>query len=130
MKVVNDFPPNIQQIALEFPIEAFRPVFTYGDTLYNPTGGEISDDLMAHEEEHEKQQARIGIDNWWNLYLKNRAFRLTQELEAYRTQTKLLKTKYNRAYWKPRVQEMARNLSSPLYGNIIKFKDAKELING
>lgn len=129
MKIVNDFPPNIAAIAKKFPIHGFNPVFTYGDTLYNPSGGPISDDLMAHEQTHERQQQAIGVEQWWAMYLEDETFRLTQETEAYRAQYKAVQDK-PRNWRRLFLQAIARDLSSKLYGSIINTKQAKELIHG
>lgn len=130
MKIVKDFPPNIREITKVFKLDAFNPVFTYGDTLYNPLGDPISQDLMIHEETHEKQQEAFGKDQWWAMYLENKNFRLTQEVEAYRNQYQFLKTVLNRKGRMGALVTLAENLSSALYGNIINKKEAKELING
>ena len=79
MKIIRDYPPNIEAIRAEFELNP-RVVFTYGETIYNPGGGKITDDLMVHEETHAKQQ---GDDPgaWWDRYLVDVDFRLNQEVE-------------------------------------------------
>lgn len=129
MEVRNEFPPNISDLVEKFPIGAFKPVFTYGDVLYNPTGGEISADLMRHEETHREQQKQLGVDVWWGLYLKDESFRLSQEAEAYQEQARFIKENYTRRYSRLLIPELVRNLSSKLYGNIINKQQAKELLN-
>ena len=128
MKVKNEFPPNIDEIRMVFDLEGFNPVFTYGDTLYNPTGLPVSEDLMKHEEIHEKQQKLIGVKEWWRMYLTDEKFRLSQEAEAYREQYQFIKEKMNRKARLPILKELTNNLSSKLYGNLINFNQAKELI--
>lgn len=51
MKIVIEFPPNINELKanLEVPPGA---LFTYGDTLYNPTNVYVDTYLMTHEETH------------------------------------------------------------------------------
>lgn len=112
----------------KFDLHGFNPVFTYGDILYNPTGGEISDDLMAHEETHAKQQSVYGVQDWWTRYLKDDTFRMTQELEAYRAQYKHAQI-YPRQVRRQLLDTISSNLSSRLYGKIVKKKEAKELIS-
>lgn len=129
MKIINQFPPNINQIVAKFDLTGFNPVFAYGDTLYNPSGLPISQDLMIHEETHERQQEAYGRDQWWAMYLENGKFRLTQEVEAYREQYKFIKTVLNRKGRIGALNVFAENLSSALYGNIINKKEAKELID-
>ena len=106
-------------------------VFTYGDTIYNPSGGELSRDVVVHESVHEQQQLmlkrwwRSGARAWWNLYIKDPEFRLAQELQAYQTQYFfLLQGGMNRDRLAKRISDMAYSLSSPMYGNIISYADA------
>ncbi len=133
MKVVQGLPPNYDEISRTFHFDQlpaiFKPVFAYGDTLYNPTGEEVSDDLMAHEETHEEQQKILGAEQWWELYLTDEAFRLTQEVEAYRAQYISVQDK-SRDFRRLFLQRLAKDLSSKLYGSIINTKQAKELIHG
>lgn len=128
MEIKQEFPPNISEIVKTFDIHGLNPVFTYGDVLYNPTGGEISDDLMTHEETHAKQQRDFGKEDWWTRYLIDPTFRMMQEVEAYREQYKHIERTCNRAERRWYLEEFAKNLSSRLYGNIIKKKQAQELI--
>lgn len=128
MKVVKAFPPNIDKILRKFKITD-HTVFAYGDTLYNPIGKEISQDLMVHEETHERQQQAYGVEAWWQMYIDNKNFRLTQETEAYRNQFQFLKTVLNRLGRKIALDRLATQLSSELYGNIINKKEAKGLID-
>lgn len=129
MEIVKELPPNIREIVKVFDLDGLQPVFAYGDKLYNPGGHDISDDLMVHEETHQKQQAKIGVEQWWAMYLENPTFRLSQEVEAYREQYKFIKEKYVRQVRRHMLQQMAKNLSSKLYGNIISKKDAEDLIS-
>lgn len=127
MQIKKEFPPNFNEIAKALDISDVSPVFAYGDTLYNPTGGPISEDLMKHEQVHEQQQQALGVENWWSLYLEKPTFRLEQELQAYREQYKAIQT-MPRAARRYKTREMARNLSGKMYGNIINFEEALELI--
>lgn len=128
MKIVQGFPPNIRKINKVFKLSGFNPIFTYGDTIYNPLGDPISQDLMIHEETHGRQQQAYGPEQWWEMYLENATFRLTQEVEAYGEQYKFLKSVLNRKGRKGILQVLAGNLSSAMYGNIINKKEAEELI--
>ena len=125
MKVSDQLPPNYSDIASTFQLSGFNAVFTYGDTLYNPTGLEVSEDLMAHEEVHAKQQT--NPEEWWSRYLVDPEFRLSQELEAYKAQYKWFsdKPRPERRWF---LREFAKNLSSKLYGGIINKAQAEELI--
>ena len=129
MKVVNKFPPNYEAICARFNIRGRRDVvFTYGDTLYAPNGGNIPGDLMAHEETHSYQQQEYGVEEWWERYLDDSEFRLNQELEAYRVQYQWCLQHMGRQERRAALKFYADSLSGPIYGRLISFDRAKELI--
>lgn len=127
MKIVKGHPPNYKKITDTFKIGK-NVVFTYGDTLYSPGDGEIPAHLMAHEERHSIQQAKMGVEEWWDKYLEDEKFRLEQELEAYQDQYVVLKERYGRAYRRDILKKISKDLASPMYGSIISTEEAKELI--
>ena len=127
MQIKQAFPPNISEIAKKFDISDLPVVFTYGNILYNPTGEPISDDLMAHEEVHERQQTIYGVEKWWRDYLDDEQFRLSQEVEAYKAQYDSINT-WSRDLRRKFLRAIANNLSSRLYGKIITSDKAKQLI--
>jgi len=128
MKISNEYPPNIEDIRKVLKLHE-GIVFTYGDTLYNPSGAHIGTDLMRHEETHTVQQEKIGVKDWWKKYLSDSAFRVSQETEAYRNQydaaKKMIRDK-NALYLFRR--QIATWLSGEMYGNSITFNDAFDSI--
>lgn len=89
----------------------------------------ISDDIQAHEAVHTKQQADFGgPEKWWDEYLADPAFRLSQEVEAYRTQYKYLMEKCARPYRRARVKDIVADLSSGMYGHVVTKEQALKLI--
>lgn len=94
MKIINNNPPNIDKIKKAFPIVK-GTIFCYGDSIYNPDGMIISEDLIIHEGIHQKQQGD-KIEEWWDKYISDKEFRLEQELEAYRNQYNYALEKYPR----------------------------------
>lgn len=129
MKIVNDFPPNIADIRKRFEMTGFpTAVFAYGDTLYNPSGIPVPQDLIAHEETHSKQQKVYGLEEWWDKYLTDDGFRLQQELEAYKEQHRYAQEHYTRDMRRWVLSESSKNLASKLYGKIINKRQAQELI--
>jgi hypothetical protein len=54
-KIVKAYPPNYAAIKARFNPPR-GTVFAYGDTIYSPRVGELSADLIAHEEVHFAQQ--------------------------------------------------------------------------
>lgn len=131
MKIVPGFPPNIEEIRRAFDIEGRQIVFAYGNFLYNPTGLIIPDHLMAHEETHERQQVALGsIDAWWRRYLHEPAFRLEQEIEAYREQYRYVKRNVKDRNAVARfLHAIAIDLAGPIYGNITSYAEASSAIS-
>jgi hypothetical protein len=129
MKIVFDYPPNIDEIRKVFTL---RPtvVFTYDDTIYNPGRGTIDSALMIHEATHSRQQ---GDDpaGWWKKYLSDPKFRLDQEVYAYRNQYRnFAKTCRDRNTVALFLHRIASDLSSQLYGGIVGYQEAVRLIKG
>lgn len=127
MKIINGYPPNINDIRKKFKLTN-EVVFTYGDTLYSPRFQGISDDLMIHEQTHRKQQ--LNPQSWWKEYLDNPEFRLTQEIEAYHNQYTFVKKAIGIDRATPLLNKLASDLSSSLYGDCITYEEAREKIKG
>lgn len=118
MKISNTYPPNYEKITAVLNIKGIRGIiFTYGDTIYNPSKIDIPPDLMVHEEVHMRQQ-KNDPDKWWNQYLSDPDFRFKQELEAYRAQYKFAKEFYGRKQLRSLLDHIANTLSGPIYGNL------------
>jgi hypothetical protein len=58
MKILNERPPEwIMKGCLDqFRVNVDKTFWTYGDTIYNPGGIDIPDHIIAHEEQHGRQQ--------------------------------------------------------------------------
>jgi len=123
MKIVKDWPPNIDDIRNEFDLPE-GVIFTYGDTIYNPHGVSISEWLLEHEKVHMKQQ-QAGVEDWWKRYLEDPAWRLEQELEAHQREFRVFCNKvHNREKRNKALVTMASRLASPMYGNLINVRAA------
>ena len=115
-------------------------IFCYGDTIYNPSGRDITTDVEFHESIHTRQQG-TDPDAWWSAYLTDPDFRLSQEIEAYGEQyqygkkriealddllrkegkkMEVGKTKLLR--WS--LESMATALAGQSYGNLLSFNQA------
>lgn len=133
MQISNEKPPCWEEANKLFKLEELDlgTVFTYGDTLYNPSNVPISQDLFAHEETHGHQQEHndtvAGL--WWKRYIADPAFRLDQEVEAYGAQYAFLcqreKDRNKRAQMLWRI---ATALAGPMYGNIVTHSEAMRRI--
>lgn len=127
MKIVNGLPPNHAAIVKAFGEPAPTVVYTYGDTLYIPSGKKPDKQLLAHEETHTRQQSITSPEDWWEHYLADPQFRLEQELEAYRVQYKAMFTlpRKHRLFY---LEHIAKSLSGEMYGKIVTFDEAVNLI--
>lgn len=128
MKIIQDFPPNIEQIKKVFKLRK-NCVFTWEDIIYNPDNGLIDPFLMKHESTHSLQQQEIGVKKWWDRYLKDKDFRLSQEVPAYQSQA-MEARKYikNRNILFKFFILLAKDLSGETYGNMITFQQAYQAI--
>jgi hypothetical protein len=131
MKIVNEKPPNYEKIIKAFPHAEGAPViFCYGDTIYDPVGGKpLPEHLVKHEFVHSKQQEEFGgPEKWWDEYIANPTFRFEQEVEAYAVQYKFSQTQL-KAKWSDKfLDNLARDLSSPVYGGVADFHKARAQI--
>lgn len=129
MRVVNDFPPNIEEVREQFPLTG-NELFAWGDIIYNPGGGRIPQQLIDHEKVHQLQQGD-DVEGWWEKYLIDIEFRFKQELEAhkeeYRSFCRVTKDRNKQARY---LIVIARRLASPMYGKMIKPLEAVRRIKG
>lgn len=124
-------PPNIRAIHKAFPnVKDNETLFAYGYILYNPGKMRLSPDMWEHEEVHERQQKEFGgSKEWWDKYIVDKEFRLSQEIEAYQAQYKMMKQMIKDETIRLKLLEtLAKLLSSPMYGRIISYEDAYYLI--
>ena len=100
-------------------------IFTYGKII-STSGGEMTEDLLAHETHHTKQQENFGgKDKWWREYLDNPEFRLEQELECYQRQYQwLIKNEKNKQQVFHFLMHYATSLSGEMYGNLLTQQEA------
>lgn len=128
MQIKNEKPPILDKIlAAGMHPNLESTIFTYGDTIYNPSGRPIPDYLLAHEATHFKQQ--IDPAAWWDQYLKDKEFRFDQEAEAYANQYKFMCKKVKDRNMRFRIlYELAGALSGPTYGNMTTQSEALNII--
>lgn len=130
MQIIEEYPPNFEKICEHIPTvrEKTDAVFTYGDIIYNPGKNVVEDHLQCHEQVHMRQQEEMGRDEWWEKYLTDVKFRLSQEKEAYHAQYKFAMKVYGRAQASWLLKAVAKDLSGALYGNIMTYKQARSEI--
>lgn len=136
MEILETYPPNYQEISRYFTLEGFKPIFAYGDIIYNPYKIEIYPDIIYHEYIHSLEQKKYtNPDMWWTKYCLDTQFRLEQELIAYSHQYAFLKKHTPAKLYSAALDEMADQLASHMYNlNIPKGtlqgmikKQAKEI---
>lgn len=125
-------PPIYDSACSAFKINPETVLFTYGDTIYNPGGVNLSDDLIKHEEVHAEQQNHNDEEAalWWGKYLRDPEFRLKQEVEAYGKQYWYIcryKTSNKQTQFTI-LKRFAQILSGPLYGECVGLLRAMQLI--
>lgn len=125
MKIIHWFPPNYEEIKSALPIKKGN-IYAYGNFIYNPSGGEIPEDIIVHEGVHQRQQGKEP-DVWWKRYLTDHDFRRDEEVEAYRVQYSFIKKHYPSKAHKEALNELAENLST-LYNLNITKSEAETLI--
>lgn len=126
MRIVKGYPPIIDRIKESFTIRE-TTVFTWGDTVFIPSGNPLTDHVEKHEEVHEKQQAGDPA-KWWDRYLADPGFRFDQELAAYRVQYKFFMKGKDRNKVFMFLHKIAGDLSGGMYGNMVTYEKAKQLI--
>lgn len=83
----------------------------------------------VHEATHLRQQEEIGVMKWWDRYINEPDFRLSQELEAYLEEANFVREMFSDRNLRYRlIYDMARQLSSRMYGSIISFEEARKLL--
>ena len=130
MKYSFENPPfKIRELSEEnFDLKKVLPVWTYGDTIYNPHQQIINRVLLEHEKIHQKQQGDKPA-GWWHKYFNDDKFRFEQELEAYRHQYQFVKS-----FIKGRndlfnfLKAIAGDLSGSMYGNMCSLQEAIAMI--
>lgn len=135
MRITNERPPEwileaVKKWGVDF--DKGNIAFAYGDAVHIGRGS-IPPDLAAHEAVHLRQQAEYGsADEWWKRYLVDGEFRISQELEAYRTQYQwVLQNVKNANKRFEMLRHYAQDLSGGMYGNtmnlMVAFQEIRKL---
>lgn len=114
--------PLLEEYQKKFKI-TLQTIFAYSPYIYHNYA--LSKDLIIHEQTHIKRQNEQGLDIWVHNYLNDDEFRLKEEIIAYLAQIWSIKDRNLRL--KVRVRS-AKDLSSALYGNIITYEEAFDIL--
>lgn len=125
VEIVVGKPPVFDVCQEKFGIKYESTYFAYDGKIYTSNADNITEDIVVHEKVHHRQQEEAGgTEKWWNKYLADDKFRLSQELEAYKTQYSFLKGKLNREELAKYVYFWSLNLAGKAYGGIIGVNEA------
>ena len=127
MQTTNKFPPNYEAIKKAFPACEWKACFCYGDTIYNPFQIKLTPDLCEHEEVHSKRQGN-NPELWWEKYISDPIFRLDEEIAAFSRQYEVMKPLFTNKGNKAFLTQIAKALSSDVYGNIITLQEAESRV--
>lgn len=128
MKIEIDVPPNFKDIVKVFPHAADKGVlFCWNDIIFNPSGFAVGPSIVAHEKVHSKRQDGKAED-WWAKYLIDTEFRLKEELLAHTMEFLVASEGQTRHNRRGNLVVVSKKLSSPLYGGMVSYNEAKELI--
>ena len=128
-EIVNDWPPNIKSIRAVLPVSRDN-IFAYGGKIYSPGASRLDSALIEHEKVHFTQQGK-DVEGWWEKFLANKQFRLSQEIPAHQAEwAEFLRGNPGRKARRVRLKGMAKRLSAPMYGRLISTGQAKKAILG
>ena len=125
MKVLNVFPPMYAEINKAFDVRGKPVIFSWGDRIYNPGRIKIPPELMVHEAVHGERQAG-DPGSWWQQYIRDQDFRLAEEIPAHAAEFAHVVMSSDSAIAQERMlHRIAARLSSPLYGSMIDYYEAR-----
>lgn len=128
--IIGHYPEDLyQRLDAAFDLSGRDVIVSYGDKVY--ASGPLTPDLVEHEGVHCKRQQMMGLDAWWNEYLRDPQFRLDEEVLAYKAQYRWIERNVrdrNRAAGY--LMSFAKDLASPMYGSIVDYPTALKLIRG
>ena len=132
MIIINQFPPIWDRANARFGLveKNLKPIFAWGDKIYNPFSVPIPKCLIAHEGVHGDRQNSIGIEDWWECYLANDKFRLDEEVLAHRAEYAALLQEYgdNRTNRRIFLSQTATRLRAPFYCYKLPIDEARRLL--
>ena len=121
-------PPVWDKLVKAFGVEWGTICVAYDKDIYCGDKANLSTDVIVHESVHLARQEKDPVQ-WWENYMKNKEFRFAEELIAYHTQYDYLKNNVkDRNRLARYLFNLARDLSGPMYGNVVSYSEAMRLI--
>lgn len=132
-QIIEEYPPNIDEVAAVYPMAKTRPdvIFSYGEAIYNPSGQNLPQEILAHEMVHCIRQLEHpdGVEGWWQQYLTDSEFCYIEELLAHKAEYASICERHpGRPMRRKALQHVAKKLSSALYGKLVTFEQAKRAL--
>ncbi len=131
VRVLSTPPPQwiLDAVKKQFDVDWDSDVIFSYDGGIHAIGGIITEDLYVHEKVHEGQQKNFkgGVDAWWKEYLIVPSFRFGEEVKAYQAQMEWVKQNHMNKFL-DRLDHCAKSLSGPIYGELISYDEAREII--
>lgn len=129
MREIRERPPLWDEIDKEFNVAGKPILFAFGGIIFNPSGGKITRELVAHEAVHGMRQGPEfdQCERWWKRYIADKGFRLQEEIPAHQAEYQAYCKRHGSGRDKY-LAFVAGKLASPLYGNLITIPQAQRFI--
>lgn len=127
MKTNHEVPLVFHKLKEKFGVKWGSIIIAYYPDIYCAI--DIPEQKYVHEKVHLDRQKLMGVGEWWGRYLSDDAFRLNEEVLAYRVEVEWIKknvvTRNERRYL---LNKIYTDLSSYVYGHIVSKDKAKKLL--
>lgn len=121
-------PKNWDTLESQFGVKWGDVIVTYYPEIHCEK--DISAQKVHHESVHLVQQQDFGVENWWAKYMEDKAFRLEQEVQAYKAEIDWIKKQdFNRVYRRLLLDRIYTDLSSSIYGHLVTYEEAKKILS-
>lgn len=147
MLIKYEKPPIWDEACRAFNLAGHKPIFAWGNTIYQPFDrDDLNDSLLAHERVHGLRQLMYHptevmresatqedrVLAWWHRYLADPQFRLDEELPAHRAELGVHYIKEpNRKARRRSLTYVAGRMCSPLYAwpvGMLNLEKAKAML--
>lgn len=131
MQIVVSYPPMIDEIDAKFRVKRRHGIiYSWGDTIFNPSGVHIRPELIAHEEAHGARQRNADLKAWWELYIESPSFRLAEETPAHVAELRyLVDHAPSRQLRRGALKYVAQRFAALLYGPMITVSKARRILS-
>lgn len=126
--IKHERPPVWDKLVKAFGVEWGTICVAYDKDIYCGDKANLSADVILHESVHLERQEK-DPDAWWTGYIRDKEFRLMEELIAYHAQYDYLKDVVkDRNVLAGYLWKLAGGLSGEMYGNVVSHSEARRLI--